>query len=45
VNLKIEGKGDNNEHLVVFRSADAPTILVIKKIHIEFQLFDAINFE
>jgi hypothetical protein len=31
VNLKIEGKGDNNEHLVVFRSADAPTILVIKK--------------
>jgi len=24
VNLKVEGKGDHNEHLVVFRKSDAP---------------------
>jgi hypothetical protein len=24
VDLKAEGKGDNNEHLVIFRKADAP---------------------
>jgi hypothetical protein len=41
VDLKAEGKGDNNEHLVIFRKVDAPDFpQILVKIFYYLNIFN-----